>query len=268
MQIIVKYARPAAADPPGSCGPASVVDEGMSTVNAQEYLRQQVADLHASPSRFGHDLTMKRAEIRGVAKGLVAAGALTQDQSTEIISDLDPTDPPRIESITRTVSRRGDPTMRVDASAIEENTAETFSGTPEQSVESRGDETPAALERVVPIGKRLPPSGAINAIAISVEVWSTCTVLHLAYMEPGYDAAQQMREHSPWRGLDDNGLSYREVASYWSEATGALAETRVFTPGPTPMATTLTISASEAAGKDHSFTVPLRARPDQTTSSL
>lgn len=178
-----------------------------------------------------------RREVRGVAIGLVAAGALAQEDADRILADLDVT-----------LQRSGRlKVVHAEASARAEAVATPVGAERPEWREAIEKPPVPVLRRVVSLAGRTLEAGELTADLVSLEVWSTFVVLTMAH--DGVDP-RRMREHftlrTRWRGWDDTGTQYRAGGGGGSGSHGLLVERRTFEPGPPAEARVLTLAAGEA----------------------
>jgi hypothetical protein len=225
-------------------------DGGM---DGRAYLEKLIADaLGAGKGQpiAGRQSSLNLWEIRGVAKGLVAAGILSQQDADQILADME-----------ETLKQAGWlKVVRLSASTTS-STAEIKAkrvGVQRAAWRRAIEDPPTPMLRDVdPLVDRTLPVGDVTAHLLSLEVWSTFLALNLAYLNGG-----RMRDHfSPdvrWRGWDDAGTQYRGGGGGASGSHGLLVERRMFQPGPPPEARVLTLSI-EQPDNETSFSIPLIA---------
>ncbi|EOD66277.1 hypothetical protein [Amycolatopsis vancoresmycina] len=194
-----------------------------------------------------------RREIRGVAIGLVAAGALGQEEADRILADLDVT-----------LQRSG----RLNVVHAEASASATFApvarhaGTERPEWRQAIEEPPRpVLRQVVSLAGRTLEAGELTADLVSLEVWSAFVVLTMA--QEGFDP-RRMRERfalrTRWRAWDDAGTQYRAGGGGGSGSHGLLVERRTFEPGPPAEARLLTVAVESADG-EATVPIPLPADP-------
>jgi hypothetical protein len=223
-------------------------------MDGRRYLEKLISD-HLGAGRgqpsHGRQLSFDRREIRGVAIGLVAAGALAQEEADRILADLD-----------ETLQRSGWlKVMHAEASASTSAGGEAVAravGAERPEWRQAIEEPPApVLRQVVSLAGRTLEVGEPTADLVSLEVWSTFVVLTLAH--GGVDP-RRVREHfalrTRWRGWDDAGTQYRGGSGGGSGSHGLLVERRVFEPGPPTEARVLTL-AVESADSRATVVIPL-----------
>ncbi|WIX91694.1 hypothetical protein [Amycolatopsis sp. DG1A-15b] len=188
-----------------------------------------------------------------MAIGLVAAGALRQEDADRILADLD-----------ETLRRSGRLTVvhaEASASTAISTGGEAVArrvGTERPEWRQAIEEPPApVLRQVVSLAGRVLEVGALTADLVSLEVWSTFVVLTLAH--GGVDP-RRVREHfalrTHWRGWDDAGTQYRGGGGGGSGSHGLLVERRTFEPGP-PAETRVLTLAVESSGGQATVVIPL-----------
>ncbi|MBM7494371.1 hypothetical protein JOD64_005593 [Micromonospora luteifusca] len=242
-------------------------------MEGRAYLEKYVADRLAAGQGQppeGRRLTLDRSEVRGVAIGLVAAGALAQEEMERILADLD-----------QELERRGWSTRvetRVETRVSAEAGLSPVQGAP-LSVEARQQLVlrharertqwqepvggPAQLREVISLAGRTPMLEAVPATLVSLERWSTMVVVRLAYAgtgtrDPGSLDSIQVRMKR-WRGWDDAGTQYRYRSGSVERRGGLFMETVVFEPGAPDEARTLTLAFDHDGGPER-FTVALGGR--------
>ncbi|WP_318306767.1 hypothetical protein [Amycolatopsis solani] len=194
-----------------------------------------------------------RREIRGVAIGLVAAGALGQEEADRILADLDVT-----------LHRSGLlQVVHAEASASAEfpPTARPV-GTERPEWRQAIEEPPSpVLRQVVSLAGRTLHVGELTADLVSLEVWSTFVALTFAH---GYHDHRLLRDRFRpdirWRGWDDAGTQYRAGGGGGSGSNGLLVDRRTFEPGPPPDARVLILAVESPAGQA-TVVIPLGRAP-------
>ncbi|MFG1914546.1 hypothetical protein [Micromonospora sp. NPDC048898] len=239
-------------------------------MEGRAYLEKYIVDrLPAGAGQPPHGLTVDRSEIRGVAVGLVAAGALAQEDMERVLADLD-----------RELERRGRLTRVEMRVSTEKRTSTEGRVSSDQwaplSVEARQQLVlqhgrdrarwqqpvvdPARLREVISLAGRTLTLDAVPATLISLERWSTMVVVRLAYAGtdargPGSPASMHGRLRQ-WRGWDDAGTQYRAGGGSGEGRGGLFVETVVFEPGPPDEARTLTLAYDRDGGSER-FAVAL-----------
>ena len=191
-----------------------------------------------------------RREIRGVAIGLVAAGALSQEEADRILADLDVT--MQQSGLLKVVH------VEASASAGFAPVVARAVGVERPEWRQAIEEPPApVLRHVVSLAGRSLEAGELKANLVSLEVWSTFVVLTMA--REGGDSPR-LRElfhlRTDWRGWDDAGTQYRGGGGGGSGSHGLLVERRTFEPGPPEEARVLTL-AVESPGGQATVVIPL-----------
>lgn len=224
-------------------------------MDGRRHLEKLIADSLAAGRGqpvLGRKSAFDRAEIRGVAIGLVAAGALPQLEAEQILADLD-------ETLHRSgwltiVHKEATSTARGEAVA-----APVGVERPEwkQVIE---EPPPPVLRQVVPlVGRTLTVAGATVQL-VSLEVWSTLIVVTVAHEDA--DPRRLRERFGPgvrWRAWDDAGTQYRGGGGGGSGSRGLFVERRMFEPGPPERARVLTVVVESADGR---ITVPIPLPPD------
>ncbi|MFG1866875.1 hypothetical protein [Micromonospora arborensis] len=222
----------------------------------EKYVADRLAAVHGQPPE-GRRLTLDRSEIRGVAIGLVAAGALPQEEMERILAGLD------LE-----LERRGRLT-RVETRMSTEGRVSPAHWMPlpvearQQLVLQHGrDHTQwrksiadaVQLREVISLAGRTAILDAVPATLISLERWSTMIVVRLAYAgadarHPGSPDGMQVRLERR-RGWDDVGTQYRSRSGSVERRGGLFTETVVFEPGAPDEARTLTLAFNPDSGSE------------------
>jgi hypothetical protein len=222
-------------------------DDGM---DGRGYLEKLIADsLGAGKGQpaLGRQSGINRFEIRGVAIGLVAAGALSQEEAEQILADLDAT--LQRSGWLKVVRQETSTTTSGEAVAMRVGTER-----PEWRQAIEDPPTPV-LRHVVPLAGRTLTVGETTANLVSLEVWSTLLVLSVAHVD--VDAHRLRGRFGPgvrWRGWDDVGTQYRGGSWGGSGSHALFVERRVFEPGPPERARVLTLVIEHAGGQ---ITVPI-----------
>lgn len=196
------------------------------------------------------------AEIRGVVVGLIAAGAVTQDDAGQLLHDL-----------RATMERAGWlKTVTLHASGsnqVEIPTAVRRSGEPAaERVERRPTGSPELL-RVVPLVGREIGNGDVVRKFISIEVWNAVLIVRSAFARDSWEPGARHRltdSRWRWRAWDEQGTQYRStgMSGGGSSGTGDLYfENRAFFPSPPDDAETLTLVV-EHPEHQASVELPLR----------
>ncbi|ALG11200.1 hypothetical protein [Kibdelosporangium phytohabitans] len=193
-------------------------------------------------------------EIRGIAAGLMAAGALTQDEAGLLLHDL-----------RATMERAGwltPVTVQAPGSTEAEMTTAAVRRSGEPAADRRPTGSPGLL-RVVPLVGREIGHGDVVRKLISLEVWNAVLIVrsavHRGTWEPG--VSQRLTDSRwRWRAWDDQGTQYRStgMSGGGSSGTGDLVfENRAFFPSPPDGAETLTLIV-EHPDQQASVELPLR----------
>jgi hypothetical protein len=207
-------------------------------MDGRAYLEKFIAD------RLRQD-RVDRSEIRGVAIGLVAAGALPQQELEQVLADLDET--------LQIVRRHGSASIEIGPMAVARRVGVER---PEWRQAIEDPPTPV-LRDVVPLVDRTVVVGDVTADLISLEVWSTFVGLNLAII--GLEPHQMRHRFGPyvrWRGWDDVGTQYQGTGGGASGLQGLFVARYVLTPGPPQEARALTIVIEHPGGQSE-FSVPL-----------
>jgi hypothetical protein len=207
----------------------------MTGMDGREYLENLIAaSLGAGKGQpaLGRRSSLNLLEIRGVAIGLVAAGALPQEEADQILADLE-----------ATLLRSGW-LVRKEVSAEAHGEAVAARSGSERPEWRQAIEDPPApvLRQVVPLVGRTLAVGELTANLVSLELWSTLLVLNLAYIDV---ASLPLRERfGPgvrWYGWDDVGTQYRGGGGGGGGSHTLFVERRTFEPGPPEQARVLTL---------------------------
>ncbi|WP_422769844.1 hypothetical protein ACN28C_24360 [Plantactinospora sp. WMMC1484] len=214
----------------------------------EKYIADRLADGRGRPPAGGR-LGFDPAEIRGVAVGLVAAGALGQEEMDRILADLE-----------RRLARLGLLTrIRVSASAdvstvppppvaVRQQMALRQHMAARIARERPPGHDPAAsppkLHSVIPLAGQVIRVDEAAAMLLSLERWSTMFVLRLAWADPGRELFRDgpRAERAGWRGWDDVGTQYRRCGGTASGDDGLYVEELRFAPGAPDEARLLTLS--------------------------
>ena len=223
------------------------------------YLEKLIADrLGAGRGQpvAGRRSSFNLAEIRGVAVGLVAAGALGQQTMERIIADLEHT----LESAGwLTVVRH---TMRgVDGwPSVLPGMMARVGGTRPQWQQAIADPPAPVLREVISLAGHTLTLDERPAALISVEIWSTMVTLRLAHHDgDGRTPPNRLNGRHRWRGWDDAGTQFRGVGGSGGGSLSLFLEQVVFEPGPADEARALTLRV-EHDGQPQQLTVPLGGR--------
>lgn len=198
-------------------------------MDGRAYLEKLIADRLGAGRRTGFD----RTEVRGIAQGLVAAGALRAEEMDRLLADLDAT--LIAAGWLEVVEHRAGPVGSVSA---------------EWTGRILGPPVPQLL-RVVPLAGRADPF-----TLLSLEVWSTILVLRTVRVLSVAEHRQELLARSGGRTVDawdDAGTRYRPRGMTGSGTHGLHFEQWTFEPGPAGHATEVTFAAGDVR-----FTVPLR----------
>jgi hypothetical protein len=227
-------------------------------MDGRRYLEKLIADgLGAGRGQpaSGRLAGFDRREIRGVAIGLVAAGALAQEEADRILADLDVT-----------LQRSG----RLKIVHAEASASTSISG--EAMARAVGAERPEwrqaieepptpVLRHVVSLAGRTLEAGELTADLVSLEVWSAFVVLTASHGDGDPRRIRdRFRPDVHWRGWDDAGTQYRGGGGGGSGSHGLLVERRVFEPGPPAEARVLTLVVESPGGRA-TVPIPLPADP-------
>ncbi|GIJ66896.1 hypothetical protein [Virgisporangium ochraceum] len=205
-------------------------------MDGRAYLEKLIADrLGAGRGQpaAGRRLSFDRTEVRGVAQGLVAAGALRAEEMDRMLADLD-----------ATLTAAGWLTV------VEHRVGTAGSARPEWT-ERIGEPPVPLLRRVVPLTGRADPF-----TLLSLEVWSTILVLRTARVLSASEHRRELLAGSGGRTVDawdDAGTRYRPRGLTGSGTHGLHFEQWTFEPGPADHAAEVTFATGGTR-----FTAPLR----------
>jgi len=225
-------------------------------MDGRAYLEKLIADrLGAGRGKpaLGRRSSFDLAWVRGVAVGLVAAGALGQDEMERIIADLVKT---LVDTGWLTVLRGSASAAGSGPVITPETMAPTGAARPEWR-EAIVDPPPPVLRGVVSLaGRRLTVAGK-PASLISLEVWSTGLTLRLAHSDA--DVRTLMRrlgDRDRWSGWDDQGTQFRGAGGAGGGSHALFVEEVSFEPGPAGRARTLTLRVDHE-GRSQRLTIAL-----------
>ncbi|MFE9749370.1 hypothetical protein ACFYOT_31040 [Saccharothrix saharensis] len=207
-------------------------------MDGRAYLEKLISDRLATGlgrSAEGRLDAFDRSEVRGVAIGLVAAGALAQQDAEQVLADLDAT--------LSGLGRLG--VARHEASG----TAGAVRPQWRRAVE---DPPAPVLLDVVGLAGRTLTVGDVDGVLVSLELWSPYFVVNLVHF--GVDLRQAHDPFVPWRGWDDVGTQYRSAGSSASGSHAMIVARHVFEPGPPADARVLTLVVDHPDGQ---VTVPM-----------
>jgi hypothetical protein len=203
-------------------------------MDGRGYLEKLITDSlrGGSPNQF---------EIRGVAIGLVAAGALAQEEADRILADLDATlrATGRFKVVRSSMSTPAGTPVAVRAGTVRPEWCQAIN-----------DPDVPVLRYVVPLAGRAITVGDTTGSVISLEVWSTSVTLNLTYAGLPRDGPRDPVDTAVrWRGWDDAGTQYRSSGFSSSGSSTLLNMRRRFDPGPPDHARLLTLVADHPDGR-------------------
>lgn len=193
------------------------------------------------------------AEIRGIALGLTAAGALQQQEMERFLADLERT----LEAtgwltvVRHTVTISGEvdnvmPTMTAGSGVVR----------PEWQAAIVDPPVPVLL-RVIPLAGRTLVIDDEPTTLISVDIWSTMVTLRLAReARDTRDLLCRLDGPRRWRGWDDTGTRLHSHGGSGTDSHGLYLEQVVLEPGPADHARTLTLNV-EHDGRSQQLAVSL-----------
>ena len=227
-------------------------------VDGAAYLAKLIADrLGAGRGQpaAGRRSSFDVAGIRGVAVGLVAAGALGQQDMERIIADLEHT----LVSAGRLTIVRGTVTAADHGSAVAPAMTAPTGATRSQWQEAIIDPPTPVLRKVISLAGRTLTIDGQPASLISLDGWSTMLTLRLAHSDrDGRTLSNHLDGRHRWRGRDDAGTQFRGVGGSGGGSHRLFIEHVVFEPGPADQARTLTVRV-EHDGQTQHLTVALDA---------
>ncbi|GHF82084.1 hypothetical protein FHX82_004620 [Amycolatopsis bartoniae] len=197
-------------------------------MDGKGYLERLIADRLAP--RGGFDLH----EVRGIARGLEAAGALSHADGERILADLEAT--MRSLGMLRT--------RRVSGSATSEPALFTRAAGRERPEWQEAVEQPPIpeLRAVRALAGTTLEAGPFRLEFTSLERWSTLLVLRYAYQAAPREGL--FRTGYRWTARDDAATHYLVGSGGGSGLHGWMFEHSVLRPAPLPGATTLTVTLS------------------------
>jgi hypothetical protein len=192
-----------------------------------------------------------RQEIQGFAFGLVAASALTSQEATALIADMESIP---LVADTRTISMTQAIPRKTEQPAVSAPFKKAHDAADEPGVGEEQHNTPL---RVVPIiGPHVDQT--TDPVFLSIEIWSTMIAVRIAHPTTERSFADILSDDRTWRGIDDAGTKYRQCGSVSSDVKGMIISTRFFEPGPTPEAHELSLTMSSFDRHDRTVQLPLR----------
>jgi hypothetical protein len=203
-------------------------------MDGRAYLEKLIADGLSVPNR----ITLDRSEVRGVALGLLAAGAIARSDMERILADLD-----------ETLKQAG--LLRVmRAEKLLTGSGGGLAGVARPEWRRAIEDPPApVLRHVFSLAGRTFELGDVVENLISLEVWSTFLRLNLAHGgEDNHRMTECFERGVKWRGWDDAGTQYRDAGGSGSSVQSLHARNRVFTPGPADHARLLTLVVDHGDG--------------------
>jgi hypothetical protein len=231
-------------------------------MDGRAYLEKFIADRlpagQGQPAE-GRRLSLDLSEIRGVALGLVAAGALTQEEMERIVADLEQ----KLERLGRLTRRQAHawPELQGPLPVAVRRDLVLKSSLERPQWQDPVMEPPT-LRDVISLAGRVLTIGGATACLVCLERWSAMLVLRLAYADPGdrllLDHFRTQRER--WRGWDDAGTQYRGGSIRGSGTHGLFMEDLLFEPGTPDEARTLTLCV-DSDGQTKRLTVTFGAAP-------
>jgi hypothetical protein len=209
-------------------------------VDGRAYLEKLISDRLGTGlgrSAEGRLDAFDRSEVRGVAIGLVAAGALAQEDAEQVLADLDAT----LSGLGRLRVARHEGAGTAGTGVVRPDWRRAVADPP----------APVLLD-VVGLAGRTLTVGDVHGILVSLELWSSFFVVNLVHF--GVDAHRAHDPFVPWRGWDDVATQYRSRGSSASGSQAMTVQRRVFEPGPPADARVLTLVVDHPDGQ---VTVPV-----------
>jgi hypothetical protein len=205
-------------------------------VDARAFLEKRIADgLGPSPR-----IHLDRSEIRGMATGLVAAGALRPEEAEQLLLDLD-----------ETLKAAG--LLKVMQAKLPSGGGGGGARKGLERPEWRQaiDDPPLpVLRHVVSLAGRTVTVGETTSDLVSLEVWSTFLTLHTAQV--GGDRQWLRHGFGPdvrWHGWDDEGTKYVGAGGVGSGLPPVQFKTYRFEPGPPTRSTVFTLVVDHPGGR-------------------
>ena len=159
---------------------------------------------------------VNRWELQGLARGLVAAGVLDQQDADRIMTWL------RTKMTEAGMLR----TVRYEPSA-------PVARPPVVEVDSpQGDAPVPELRRVIPLAGRTFTIDGVTTSLVSLEVWSTMLIVRTARPEDRRHQPVFTDERLRWRGWDDAGTEYRSNSGTDTHWNSLVVDSRMYEPGP------------------------------------
>jgi hypothetical protein len=160
---------------------------------------------------------VNRWELQGLARGLVAAGVLDQQDADQVMTWL------RTKmteaGMLRTV--RFDPVPAVAPRM------------PAVPVDSPLVDTPVPeLKRVISLAGRTFTINDITTSLVSLEVWNTMLILRTARPNDREEPPGLVDDRLRWRGWDDIGTEYRSNTATGATWNSLVVDSRMYEPGP------------------------------------
>jgi hypothetical protein len=169
---------------------------------------------------------VNRWELQGLARGLVAAGVLDQQDADRIMTWL------RTKMTEAGMLR----TVRFDAVPA------VVARAPAVPVDSVKIDVPVPeLRRVIPLAGRTFTINGITTSLVSLEVWSTMLIVRTARAEGQDEPPSFLTEQMRWRGWDDAGTEYRSNSGTGASWNSLIVDSRMYEPGPPDEAKTFTM---------------------------
>jgi hypothetical protein len=202
-------------------------------VDGRAYLEKRIAD-GFGPSKRIH---LDRSEIRGLAAGLVAAGALPPEEAEQILLDLD-----------ETLKAAG--LMKVMQVTLPGGSGAGTGLVRPEWRQAIDDPPLPVLRHVVSLVGRAVTVGETTSDLVSLEVWSSFLALHVANV--GGDRQWLRHGFGPdvrWHGWDDEGTRYLGAGGVGSGLPPVQFKTYMFEPGPSARSKVFTLVIDHADGR-------------------
>ena len=185
-------------------------------MDGRAYLEKLIADDIGTLGR----ITLDRSEVRGVARGLLAAGAIERSDMEQILAHLDET----LKQAGLLRIMRGEALLGGGAGA----------GIARPEWKQAMEAPPApVLRHVVPLVGRTFLVGELAENLVSLEVWSTFLRLNQAHVGEGsHRMTECFARGVKWRGWDDAGTEYRDAGGSGTVVQSLHARNRARRTGP------------------------------------
>ena len=194
-------------------------------MDGKAYLEHLIADRLALGAGFNLH------EVRGIARGLEAAGALTHADGERILADLEAT----MRGLGMLQTRQVSASASFTASAVGRERPEWQEAVEQPPIPE--------LKAVQALAGATLEAGPFRLEFTSLERWSTLLVLRYAYQAAPREGL--FRSGYRWKARDDAATWYHAGGGSGSGAHGWMFEAVTLQPAPLPGATTLTVTLSD-----------------------